>query len=198
MHTEIFGTLATLLMIASRGEYFRSIFQGATRPHAFSWLIWGVISSIGFAAQVAEGAGPGSWARGFGAATCFALVAVSMFKGEGHIRRADWVTLCVALFTIPLWVATKTPVWSVLLVCTIDTLGYVPTWRKSWGNPWQESARGYALSTLGAFFSILAIEHYTLSTWLYPTVLVFSNGGTALYLLSRRRNNPTVSVISSN
>lgn len=188
MQKEIFGALAVATIIVSRGAYFRSIMQGRTRPHAFSWFIWGVISSIGFAAQVAKGAGAASWVRGFGACTCFLLVALCWKRGEKHITRADWVTLCVALCAIPLWVITQTPVWSVILVCIIDTSGYLPTVRKAWHKPEQETHVGYILSSLGAFLSLLAIDNYNLSTWLYPLVLVFSNGLMATYLLLRRRH----------
>lgn len=182
---EIFGLLSVGMMLCSRGTYFVSIFQGKTRPHAFSWLIWGTISSIGFAAQFAEGAGAGSWARAFGAATCFLLIFVSLFKGERHITRSDCVTLAVALTAIPLWILTETPVWSVILVCAIDTVGYIPTIRKSWLKPREESAISYGFSCCGALFSLLAVEHYTLSTWLYPAVLVGTNGAMAGFLILR-------------
>lgn len=184
--TAIFGLLSVAAMIAARLTYFSSIWQGKTRPHAFSWFIWGVISSIGFAAQFAEGAGAGSWARGFGAFTCFLLVGISLFRGEKNITRGDWITLIVALSAIPLWMITKTPLWSVVLVCLIDTAGYLPTVRKSWTKPQSESAISYSLGSLGALLTLLAIENYTMATWLYPAVLVASNGAMALFLLSRR------------
>ena len=175
------------MMVCSRLNYFADIFRGKTHPHAFSWLIWGTISSIGFAAQVAEGAGPGSWARGFGAATCFILVVLGFLKGEKNITRGDWVTLVVALSAIPLWIMTDTPFWSVIIVCFIDTIGYAPTVRKSWSKPHGELAVSYLFSCLGAGFSLVAIEQYTPSTWLYPLVLTLSNGAMWVFLLARRR-----------
>ena len=184
--SAIFGFLSVAAMLCARLTYFRSIWAGKTRPHAFSWFIWGVISSIGFAAQFADGAGAGSWARGFGAVTCFLLVIISLKHGEKDITRADWMTLAVALTAIPLWVLTQTPVWSVILVCIIDTIGYVPTLRKSWNKPRSESAISYSIGSMGACFSFMAIEHYTVATWLYPVVLIVSNGAMALFLLSRR------------
>lgn len=183
---ETYALIGIGLMMCSRGSYIASILKGRTRPHSFSWFIWGVISTIGFAAQYAEDTGPACWVRGFGAATCFLLVVMGWFKGERDIRRADLVTLIVALLAIPLWVATKTPLWSVILVCLIDTIGYFPTIRKSWHKPRQETYVGYILSCLAAFFSLLAIENYTPVTWLYPVVLVISNGSMAVFLLARR------------
>lgn len=181
------GALSIAMMVLSRVGYFSDIFRGGTRPHAFSWFIWGTISAIGFAAQVAEGAGPGSWARGFGSASCYLLVAISYFRGEKNITRSDWVTLFAALSAIPLWIVTETPFWSVLIVCAIDTIGYIPTLRKSWHKPHEEMALSYFLSSLGAGFSILAIVNYTPSTWLYPLVLLLSNSAMGLFLLARRR-----------
>lgn len=183
--SEILGLLSLLLGLSARVRYFRSIFQGITRPHVFSWIIWGTISSIGFAAQVSDDAGAGSWARGFGAATCFLIVLVALKWGEKHITRGDWVTFAVALLAIPLWIIAKTPFWSVILVCIIDTIGYIPTIRKSWQKPRHEDPWSYIISACGAFFSILALEHYSPVTWLYPLVLSISNTLMAVYLLMR-------------
>jgi len=186
----LFGLLSVVVMLAARVSYFTSIWQGKTQPHAFSWFIWGVISSIGFAAQFAEGAGAGSWARGFGAVTCFVLVGISLTRGERNITRADWTTLCIALLAVPLWVLMKTPLWSVVLVCLIDTAGYLPTVRKSWHKPRSESALSYSLGSLGAVLTLLAIENYTVSTWLYPAVLAVSNGAMAVFLILRAARLP--------
>ncbi len=186
-HVQILGALSALLTLLSRANYFHSIFKGKTKPHAFSWFIWGVISSVGAAAQIAKGAGPGAWARTLASATNFVVVIVALIAGTRDIKRSDWITLIIALSTIPLWIATKTPVWSVIIVCTIDTAGYFPSVRKSWERPHQETSRSYFISSGSAFLSVLAIEHYSLSTWLYPAVLTCSNACMALFLLWRRR-----------
>ncbi len=184
---DLYAIAAIALMLFSRGTYFTSIMKGRTKPHAFSWLIWGVISSIGLAAQIAEHAGPAAWVRGVGCVTCFLIVALCWFRGERDIRRADWITLCIAFLAIPLWVITKTPVWSVILVCLIDTSGYIPTARKVWRKPKEETPFSYIFSCLGAFLSLLAIENYTPSTWLYPLVLTCSNILMAGFIFIRRR-----------
>ena len=182
----IFGLISVALMGLSRIVFFTQVFKGRIKPHAFSWLIWTAISAIGFAAQAAEGAGPGSWARGFSALTCLMLAALGYFKGEKNITRGDWLTLLAAFAAIPLWIVTKTPLWSVFIVCVIDTIGYFPTVRKAWSRPHEESAAGFFLATLCAFFSLFAIENYNLCTWLYPALLVFSNTALVVYLLVRR------------
>jgi hypothetical protein len=184
---EIFGALSCLMTFLSRANYLNAVFRGRASPHAFSWFIWGTISGISFAAQVSEGAGAGSWARGFGCAMSFVLVILALSSGNRNVKRGDWITLAVALCAIPLWMATKTPLWSVLLVCGIDTLGCYPTLRKSWDKPWQEPAGSYAISIAGGFFSLLAIDHYNLSTWLHTAVGAANNAAIVGFLLWRRR-----------
>ncbi len=181
-----FGLASVALQVLSRGVYFGSVFRGRTRPHAFSWLIWAAISGIGFAAQVAEGAGPGSWARGFSAATCLMLAVLGYYRGEKNITRGDWLTLAAAFSAIPLWVITRTPVYSVIIVCVIDTVGYAPTVRKSWHKPAEETPFSYFISSACAACAILAVDNYTLSTWLYSAVLVVSNGAMGGLILARR------------
>lgn len=182
-----FGALSIAFTLASRVGYFTGVLRGRARPHLFTWIIWTTISCIGFAAQVAEGAGPGSWARGFGSATSFMLVGIAFYKGSKEIKPADWLALGAALCAIPLWAVTKTPFWSVLIVCSIDSLGYIPTVRKSWSRPWAEPAFCYLLSCLAAFFSLLAIKQYTPSTWLYPLMLTLTNGAMWIFLNARGR-----------
>ena len=190
--TALFGILSTAMVFVSRYFYFRCIYRDGAKPHAFSWLIWGCISAVGFAAQVVEGAGPGSWARGFACVTCFILVYIGYVRGDRTYTRADWITLFVALAAIPLWLLTKTPLWSVVIVCIIDTVGYLPTLRKAWVKPEEEPAIGYAWFTLGALFSLFAIENYTPSTWLYPVVMVLSNASMTVFLLLWRPRKTAV------
>jgi hypothetical protein len=190
--TEIYGLLATLMVFASRVFYFKCIFKDGAKPHAFSWLIWGTISAVGFAAQVAEGAGPGAWARGFACATCFILVIIGYRRGDRSYARADWVTLAISLSAIPLWVITQSPLGSVILVCIIDTVGYLPTLRKAWHKPHEEPATGYAFFAVGALLSLFALEHYTPSTWLYPVVMVLSNTAMTFFLILRRQQKAPV------
>ncbi len=187
-YTSIFGILSTFMTLSSRANYFNGIFQGSVRPHAFSWFIWGIISSIGFAAQVSQGAGAGCWSRGFACTTCFIIVILSCMKVEHNIRRSDWVTLAIVLCTIPLWMAAKTPIWSVLIISGIDLLGCYPTLRKSWDRPYEEAVKSYILSGIGGLFSIIALENYTVSTWFYPAEGVCANALIITCLLYRRKH----------
>jgi hypothetical protein len=65
-------------------------------------------------------------------------------------------------------------------------LGYYPTLRKSWNDPYGESVFAYSLGVVGLALSVLAITDYSLVNWIYPTCV--TAGSTVLIgtLLIRR------------
>jgi hypothetical protein len=56
---EMVGLLSLLLSVASYVPYVRSIFVANTKPHAFTWLVWGAVMAIAFFAQLSDRAGAG-------------------------------------------------------------------------------------------------------------------------------------------
>lgn len=94
--------------------YFRDIFAHKTKPHAFSWLVWAVLTGIAFFGQLSGDAGPGAWVTATTAVISFVIFALALVK-------------------------------------------------------------------------VLALENYTLVTWLYPASLVAANLFFAFMLVARRR-----------
>ncbi len=83
MEYKIFlGYLAVIIGIVSYVPYITNIFRGKTKPHAFSWLVWSVLTGIAFAAQVVEHGGAGSWITGSTALTCVVIFILALFKGN--------------------------------------------------------------------------------------------------------------------
>jgi hypothetical protein len=183
---DIFGVLSLIISVVSYVPYARSIFVANTKPHAFTWLVWGVVMAIAFFAQLSDKAGAGSWATGLSAAFCLGIGIVALFRGEKHITRGDWIALLVTLLAIPLWVATSDPLWSVLLVTGIDAIAYYPTFRKSYAKPDEELASKYVLTVIRYLFSLLALEHYTVVTSVYQLVSILMEMGIVIMLLWRQ------------
>lgn len=184
---EILGALSIILGAINYFIYIRSILVGQTRPHMFSWIVWGTTISIAAAAQFSEHGGPGAWATGFAAACHFIVVGLSIKHGETNITRSDWISLLAALAAIPLWYFTDNPLGSVILVSLIDLVGCYPTLRKSYVNPWQEPAITYIISELRSLASLFALAQFSLVTVLYPATLVFANIVISGTILLRRR-----------
>jgi hypothetical protein len=183
---SLLGLLSVLAYLGCIGLYVRSVFGGTTKPHAFSWGIWALTGLITFFAQMVERAGPGAWQQGASALSCTGVMILAFAQGDRTYTRGDWAALVFCLATIPLWVVTGTPLWSILLLCVIDGVGTWPTLNKAWRKPLSEPVLPYALWAAAAGVSIAAIEHYSLVTVVYSAFMVALNGTIAAILFTRR------------
>jgi len=184
---DIFGIIGSLLLLCSAIPYVYALWKKTARPHAFTWILWALINAIVCAAQVSEGAGAGAWTAGVTALVNASIATHALMYSKIKFTRFDWAVFLSALAAIPLWVVTRDPLWSVILVCVIDTVAFAPTIRKSWNAPYSDSAMTFVIGFIGFCFAIAAIENYVLTNWLYPAVVLVTNVMFVSVLLYRRR-----------
>jgi hypothetical protein len=183
---ELIGSLTVVMVLVAYFPYFYDIFKRKTKPHIFSWFIWAVVTSIIYALQVSDGGGTGAWPTLGVAILSFAIFLLSFKKGHKEIKKVDIVFLVLALATIPLWLVAKQPVLSIILLSTIDMLGFIPTIRKSWNLPHSETLFLYALTAIRHALAIVALNKYSIVTWLFPGTWVVANTAFVIILITRR------------
>lgn len=184
---EILGALSVTIGIVSFIPYFRDIYRGTTKPHPFSWLIWGLLDTTVFAAQIVKGAGAGSWAMAVTLVFTFVIAGISFRKGEMRITRIDWVCLAGGLGGIAAWALTSDPLYGVIIVTLTNAAAMIPTMRKSYLRPHEETMSMYALAVAKWVPALLAMESFTPTNWLFPASLVFWNSALVLLLYVRRK-----------
>ncbi|MAY01706.1 MAG: hypothetical protein CMQ38_01865 [Gammaproteobacteria bacterium] len=166
---ELFSIIAIILTLVAYYPYIRSIHLGQTRPHFFSWLIWGLTTIIVFLAQVSAGGGVGVWPVLLSGIITFYISLQGFLKrAEIRISALDYLFLIAALLAIPLWLLSNNPLWAVIIVTTIDLCGFGPTLRKAVENPEQENIWFYLIFFIRCGFVLLALEAYSLVTVLFP------------------------------
>lgn len=173
---EWFAILAIVIGMVSYASYIFSIIWGKTRPHAFTWMTWFVAASIVSLAQNSDNAGVGAWVTSASALACGTIALMSLWRGERNIKRSDWVMFLAAMASIPIWYVTSDPMWSVILLASIDCMGIVPTIRKSWNNPHSETLVYYVLNIIKYAIALIIMENITVTTMLYPSVSILSAG----------------------
>lgn len=191
----ILGIIAVLLVVVSYGIYFKKIISGKTKPHAFTWFIWGLATGIVFLAQISEQGGAGAWVTGFTSIASFVIFALALLKGDKKFIKLDWIFLGAAMFSLLLWWLTSDPTLSVILLTIVDTIGVLPTLRKSYYKPDEESATFFSLSSIKFIFAIFALESLSLATWLYPATLIITNALVAIVILIRRKQLKDLEVV---
>lgn len=189
---EILGTMAVILTFVGYVPYVRDTIKGKTTPHIYTWFIWGLVTAIAFGLQISAKAGFGAYTTLSAAVVCFIIFFFGLRQGKKNVTKSDTVFFVMSLVALALWLFAKQPVLSVILVSTIDMLGFVPTVRKSWHKPHEETLISYMTNTFRFTLAIVALSHYTIVTALYPVTWVIANGLFSIFLISRRKQLATV------
>lgn len=183
-----FGGLASVLLILGFIPYFQDIFKKQTKPHIYTWLIWSITQGTALAALIT---GEGGAFASLGVASSALLTMFVFFLsfkfGTKDITRSDTLTLVAALTAVLVWWQLNNPYIAVLMVAIIDSVGYIPTYRKLWNQPWSETLSFWYLFTGGNIFALLAIEQYNFLTASYLVAVTIAS--VALIVLSHARRS---------
>lgn len=185
---QTLGVLAVALGLLGYVFYIRGILQDKVKPHAFTWFIWAILTTIAFVAQVISDGGAGAWVTGVTALFSFGFAVVGLGKSSRvFITKSDWIFFIGALLTIPVWYFTGNPLWAVSIVTIIDAAAFAPTIRKAFFNPETENSWTYLLSGIKFVVSLFALKSFSVTTALYPGFLVFANFAFVLLLVWRKQ-----------
>ncbi len=189
MLQELTGIAGAVATAAGAAFYLHGIYKNRIHPHAISWFLWTVLTTIATFAQASDNAGPGAWVMAASAVCCGIIFVASLRKtNEVVITKSDWLALAGAALAMPVWYATDNALTAIIIVTCIDLAGYIPTFRKSYWKPHQEGLILYGFVVLKAALSIVATEHISWTTILYPaSVMVFSSVFIALMLARRKK-----------
>jgi len=187
------GVVAILLGLAGAVVYLRSVFQGKTKSHPFTWLTYMLIDSIAFVAQLTNGGGLGAWVTGVGVLLLITIVIASVRSGERRIATSDWVCFIVALASIVAWRLTGDPLVAVIIITAINSIAAIPTFRKSYVRPFEESVSVWSFDVFKFSLGIVALNSINLITALFPAGIVVTNVALVIMILLRRRRLGKVS-----
>lgn len=171
-YKEILSAVAIALTFIAFFPYIHSIIQGEIKPHVFSWVIWGTTTFVVFLAQLEDNAGIGAWPIGVsGTISIFIALLSYMKRADITINRVDWLFFISAMSSLPFWYLTSDPLWAVVILTTVDVLGFGPTVRKAYIYPHSESLLFFSLFAARNIIVIMALENYSVTTVLFPAVI---------------------------
>ncbi len=172
IYKELLSAVAIALTFVAFFPYIRSIMQGKIKPHVFSWVIWGTTTFIVFLAQLEDNGGAGAWPIGVsGVITVYVAIIAFMKRSDITITKTDWAFFITAITSLPFWYFTSDPLWAVVILTTVDVLGFGPTVRKAYMFPFEEQLTFFALFMVRNSIVIMALENYSLTTVLFPAVI---------------------------
>lgn len=167
--------------------YLVGILLNKTKPHVFSWVIWSTTTLAVFVAQLTDHGGAGAWPIGVSGVITMLIACLAFIKrADITITRMDCLFFCLAVSAIPMWYLTSDPLWAVVVMTIVDLLGFFPTFNKVYLDPDSEPLSFVILFLIRNILVILALEHYSMTTVLFPAVIGLACLCLSLLIILRR------------
>lgn len=133
-----------------------------------------------------SGAGWGITPLVLGATLCVSVFLLSFKYGTKNVTRFDLACLVSALAIFCFYLLTHRALLSVILVSVIDVIGFLPTFRKAYAEPYSETTSSYVLSAIADGFALGALANFGLTTTLYLFTLIVVDGFCSVLIIARR------------
>lgn len=172
---EYIAIVATLLAIVGNLPYLRDVVRRKIEPHAFTWLVWSIVSCIVFFGQLAKGAGVGAIPTLASEIFTLIIFFFSLRNGFKYITRTDVLYLLVALLGIIPWLLTKDPTISIIIAVSIDTVAFMPTLQKARMYPERENKILYSMNVARHILMLFSLQAYNIATTLHSIVMITLN-----------------------
>jgi hypothetical protein len=180
----IIGILAGLLSLMGFIPYLISVLRRKTQPNRASWWIWATLGTIIAVSNYSAGARDTMWLLSAYAFCQLAIAVLSIKNGEGGWNNFDITCMLGAGISIVFWWWTKDPLSAISINIAIDSLGALPTIKKSYYHPETEDLFSWTMFLTASIFNLFALENWSIVLSSYP-VYLFSFNITIVSLLLR-------------
>jgi hypothetical protein len=187
MLNNVLTIITIVLAFVGYIPYLKDIIFGNTKPHIYSWLVWTILNITLFSIQFNNGAGPISFIYLITGVICTVIMLFGIGDGIRNITKLDGLFLVLSLISLGMWVIAKEPLVSSILIALVNVMALLPTFRKSWFNPFEETLSTYILSTVRTVLTVFLLESHTIITMLSPVVGITITTIFCIFLIIRRK-----------
>ena len=186
----LFVGLTFVIGTASFFPYIRDVYRLKTKPHIYTWLIFTLISLAVAIISFFHGGGLGTLGILYGTALNAVVTVLALRYGTHNITRSDTALMLSALAALCVWLFLRDPLVTIMLITAIRAVSYIPTIRKSYGHPWDETLISWIGFTIGNICTIASFTSYNLLTLTNIVTISILNIVVVIECLLRRRVVP--------
>lgn len=168
--------LSSVLVMISPMFYIHSMLTGVTQPHRTTRFVLLVITVLATASLWGERGTAAFWLAFVSAIQGLVTFVIGFRKGVGGWAPLDITCLVIAMCGIVVWQLSDRAMVVLIASLVADFVGCVPTIVKTYRMPRSEDWRFYAIDTLAALCSLLAVTSLSVMAVAFPFYLVFING----------------------
>lgn len=173
--SNILVAVSSVLTIVAILPYFIEVIRGKTKPRVVTWVIWSLLTFIGFLAAITEKQYPTAILLALSSLATFSIVIFGWKLGDKKIERVDVICFIGAIIGIILWQVFHSASFAMIVMIIVDLIGGIPTLIHSWKKPEEETWMTFLLSFFAAFLTLLAVEDWQITGFAFPLYLVIMN-----------------------
>ncbi len=181
------GIGAAVFMIVGTVPYIRDMLRGETRPNMVSWSIWAF--AVGISATAQFTAEP-SWSVVLVGTTFFMDSTVLVFAlfGYGYSKFEWWDGLCLtlSLAALALWWLSGDPLIALGFAIIADGFAFLPTFIKSYREPFSETPVAWLLFGLSGLTGLGAASVFDFASTAFPVYFFIANCSLWILILVRQ------------
>lgn len=166
------------------GIYTRTV----PRPMLSTWGMWAILGLILLIAYEQSGARmdttlPAAW---MGFINPVIILVLALFYSERTWSRLDTQCSIIFAITVASWYVFDSPIIGLLGGIVADMVSAIPQIRKNWVEPHEEDWRPWTMFCVGSAVNLLAIDEWSIGTWLYPVYMATGSAAIAIPVIMHR------------
>lgn len=171
----ILGLIAAIISVICYIPYIITTIQGKTKPNVATWTTWMILSIVVTASSFAAGAFNTLWVPLFGVIGQGAIAFLAIKQGKGNWSKFDLICLFFVGLGLAFWWHFNSPIIALVMTLTVDLIGVLPTFKKSYEEPESENLLTWVLYLVSSIFLIFSVESWSLALGLFPLYLFSVN-----------------------
>ncbi len=183
---EAVAVIGSLILLAGMAPYILDTVKGKTKPNIVSWFTWTLLSVIGMAVAISEGAITAAILSGASALATMSVTVLGLRRGIKHYTFFDGACQVAALVGIVLWQITKQPELAVAIAVMADMVASLPTQKHAWQEPFAETWQAFAAGAVGSAIALATVSQFSFVALAYPIWLFLVNFITLVIIGYRR------------
>jgi hypothetical protein len=184
----LFAVISIWIYLFGAIPYWRDAIYWRTIPHPFTQSIWLIL--IGFNGYVLW-INQEYYALMGISILCFSIIVFGIGYGIRWLKKIliNWFDYAIFILSIAIliyWYLSENTLNTVIMTGLIDFISFLPTIKKSWLQPWTETAFAYCTGILNILFLMLAQNSPNPETMIYWVTYIMVNSIVIWILISRR------------
>jgi hypothetical protein len=170
-----------------------NVWKGQHKPHAFSIIIWIIMTAIACVNFNFQGATDASYRLLLMVFILCCNLFLTLRHGLDYITKPDKFLFCASLLTIPVWIVTDNPQLALFWLLFIELTATIPTLLKAYVQPFTMRSDIYFLTATAQSLQCLAYltapDQKSMSVILYMGLFPLIFYALAILIWARRKSN---------